>query len=49
MFGEDAQFEMAMYNISPELTCKCHHDYTCQQCLEDERNQGYADDVSYPE
>ena len=32
---EDAQFEAAMYNIDPSLTCRCDEVHVCQQCIED--------------
>jgi hypothetical protein len=27
-----------LYNISPELTCKCHDDHICQQCFESDND-----------
>ena len=29
--------------------CECQYDTICEQCMENEKLQGYADDISYPE
>ena len=34
MTFEEASDMAMLYSISPELTCDCDDDYTCQQCLE---------------
>jgi len=36
MLFEDAQDQVMLYNISPELTCTCDRFHTCQQCEEEE-------------
>jgi hypothetical protein len=36
MTFEEAQGMFDIYNISPELTCECDDNHTCQQCHEDD-------------
>jgi len=35
---EEASDMYAMFSINPELTCTCDEFHTCQQCLEDMKN-----------
>ena len=36
---EDAQDMAMLYSISPELTCQCDEVHTCQQCIEDNKEE----------
>jgi hypothetical protein len=38
MNKEETEYWEKLYNISPELTCKCHDDHVCQQCFELDNN-----------
>ena len=36
---EDMMDMAMLYSISPELTCQCDEVHTCQQCIEDNKEE----------
>ena len=39
MYFEDAEDMDMLYNIDPQLTCKCDEFHTCQQCHEEMKEE----------